>query len=76
MEVVCCKLLADPSLADRTPFSEKEICDLLQLCPNSTYFVFSLYMEQFETKAVGSFTGQGAHIWYRYVDGNFVVFKE
>ena len=98
VEVVRRKLSADPTLADRTPLSVKDICELLELCLNSTYFVFNkiyykqqygcamgspvsrivvnLYMEEFERKALDSFTGQGARIWLRYVDDTFVVVNE
>ena len=38
--------------------------------------IVDLYMEDFERKALASFTGSPPRIWLRYVDDTFVILKE
>ena len=55
VEVVKEFLLGDQTLSDRTKFSPEQICSLLELCLNSTYFAYNgKFYKQIHGCAMGS----------------------
>ncbi len=90
-------LAKDSTLAERTDLSVDQLCELLSLCLDNTYFsygnkfyqqshgcsmgspispiVSNLYMEQFEQRALATYTGITPSRWYRYVDDTCVIVR-
>ena len=98
VDVVRGFLAKDTTWKERTNLDSEQVCELLELCLSTTYFVYNgkyykqchgcamgspvspivvnLYMEDFEQKALATYTGIPPSHWFRYVDDTWVKTKK